>query len=214
MRTDAGFGGDDNIDFALDEGWQVLTKGSGGRRSGAWARQVSTQDWQALTPRRWIAPSPAPIAFVQPVQQWVLRWQTESGQLKHSTLLCSVSDWDVRTVVDAYDERGACETEIRSDKRGLKLVQRRKLQLTAQEALLLLTDVAHNTLAWMAPRLFPDGPLASFGPLRLIEDVLSLPGRLRFDRQRLVEVQLSQTHPYAPEVACGLALLLEHFGWP
>lgn len=214
LRADAGFGSDDNVDFALDEGWQVLTKGSGGRRPGAWAKQIAPAAWQQVAAHRWLAPSPNPLTYLRPVQQWVLRWQTPAGQLKHATLLCSVLDWSASALLTAYDARGACEAEFRTDKQGLKLARRRKLRLPAQEALILLTDLAHNTLAWLAPYMFPDGPLTTFGPLRLIEDVFSIPGRLRFDNQRLVEVQLNKAHPYALEVAAGLTNLLDHFGWP
>ena len=80
--------------------------------------------------------------------------------------------------------------------------------------MILLTDVAHNLLAWTSHWMFPSGPLAGFGPLRLIEDVLTLSGHLRFEDQRLVEVQLNVRHPHATAVAAGLERLLILFGWP
>jgi len=117
-------------------------------------------------------------------------------------------------VIEYYDDRGACETEIQADKGGLKLCKRRKRRVAAQEALILLTDVAHNTLAWVSNWMFPDGPLACFGTTRLIEDVLTIPGRLIFSQERLVEVQLNELHPHATQVAAGLERLLNHFGHP
>lgn len=59
-----------------------------------------------------------------------------------------------------------------------------------------------------------EGPLTGFGPTRLIEDVLAIPGHLVFDGDRLVEVQLNERHPYAFQVALGLERLLAHFGQP
>jgi hypothetical protein len=53
-------------------------------------------------------------------------------------------------VIAYYDARGACETEIQADKGGLLLSRRRKKVLAAQETLVLLTDLAHNLLAWAA----------------------------------------------------------------
>ena len=47
-----------------------------------------------------------------------------------------------------YDERARIETEIKADKGGLLLPKRRKKQFEVQEALILLTDLAHNILAW------------------------------------------------------------------
>jgi hypothetical protein len=85
---------------------------------------------------------------VRPTQHLVLRWQTSDGQTKYSTIVCSVLTWTLAEVIAHYDDRGACETEIQADKGGLKLERRRKKQLAAQEALILLTDVTHNLLAW------------------------------------------------------------------
>lgn len=62
--------------------------------------------------------------------------------------------------------------------------------------------------------MFPEGPLAEFGTTRLTEDVLSMPGRLFFSQERLVEVQLNCLHPHAEAVASGLERLLTHFGYP
>lgn len=214
LRSDAGFGGDANVNHALNAHWQVLAKGKGGRRPQAYARQVALQDWQALGQGRWVAQASAPPTYVCPTQHLVLRWQTEAGVLKYSTVVCSVMEWTPAEIIACYDDRGACETEIQADKGGLKLERRRKKHLAAQEALILLTDIAHNLLAWTPHWMFPAEPLAEFGTTRLTEDVLSLPGRLLFHQERLVEVQLNQLHPYAAEVATGLEWLLSHFGYP
>ncbi len=117
-------------------------------------------------------------------------------------------------VITYYDARGACETEIQADKGGLKLCKRRKKQPAAQEVLILLTDIAHNLLAWSSPWMFPNGPLAQFGTTRLIEDVLAIPGHLIFDQDQLVEVQLNELHPHSAQVAQGLARLMAYFGYP
>lgn len=215
LRSDSGFGGDDNVNYALKKQWQVLTKGSGGRRPGAFARRIPSEDWQTLRPDdRWVARAIAPPTYVRPVQHLVLRWRTQTGELKHSTGVCSVLDWSMVQVIEYYDDRGACETEIQADKSGLKLCKRRKRRAAAQEALVLLTDVAHNTLAWVSNWMFPDGPFACFGTTRLIEDVLAIPGHLIFSEERLVEVQLNELHPHATQVAAGLERLLDHFGHP
>lgn len=215
LRTDSGFGGDDNINYALTEKWQVLTKGSGGKRPNAFARQVAPTAWRVLRPDdRWVARAVNPPSYTQPVQHLVLRWRNQKGELKHATVICSILAWSMTEVINYYDARGSCETEIQADKGGLKLCERRKKQPAAQEALILLTDLAHNLLAWSSPWMFPDGPLAQFGTTRLIEDVLAIPGHLIFDDEQLVEVQLNELHPHASQVALGLARLLAHFGHP
>jgi hypothetical protein len=214
LRSDAGFGSDANVNYALTNGWQVLAKGKGGRRPQAYARQVAADGWQDIGSKRWVAQVSRAPSYVWPTHHVLLRWQTETGLLKYSTLVCSIANWSLAEIIAHYDDRGSCETEIQADKGGLKLERRRKKHLAAQEILVLLTDLAHNLLTWTGQWMFPSGPLAQFGPTRLIEDVLSLPGRLRFDQQRLVEVQLNELHPHASAVAEGLERLLAHFGQP
>ncbi len=214
LRTDAGFGADANVNHALAGGWQVLAKGKGGRRPQAYARQITPDAWQELGPTRWVAEVSAPPPYVQPTQHLLLRWQTETGLLRYSTVVCSVMAWAWSDIIAHYDDRGSCETEIQADKGGLKLERRRKKHLAAQEMLVLLTDIAHNLLAWTCRWMFPAGSLAHFGTTRLTEDVLCLPGRLCFQQDRLAEVQLNQLHPHAAAVAEGLERLLAHFGHP
>jgi hypothetical protein len=214
LRSDSGFGSDYNLDTALDQGWQVLSKSYGGRRAARLAHLVAQAEWQVVGPDRWVTQAVDPPTYLRPVQQFVLRWKTEQDELKHSHLVCSLPDWCPEQVVAAYDERGQCETEIQADKAGLKMVKRRKMHLAAQEALILLTDLAHNTLAWTSDWMFAQDRLSDFGTTRLIEDVLCIPGRLRFEQGRLVEVQLNRQHPYAEAVKEGLERLLHYFGDP
>jgi hypothetical protein len=55
LRTDAGFGGDANVNLALTAHWQLLAKGKGGKRPTAYATRIATADWQDLGQQRWIA---------------------------------------------------------------------------------------------------------------------------------------------------------------
>jgi hypothetical protein len=214
LRSDAGFGSDANINQALNAGWQVLTKNKGGRRPQAFARQIADQDWRPFGSERWVARAVAPPTYTRPVECLVLRWLTSNGQVKHAIVVCSITDWSLEEIIAHYDDRGACETEIQADKGGLKLERRRKKRLAAQEALVLLTDIAHNLLAWVPSWMSLGEPLASFGTTRMIEDAFHLPGRLFFQGERMTEVQLNRLHPYAEAVAAGLEHLLAHFGNP
>jgi hypothetical protein len=214
LRSDAGFGSDNNVNYALKAQWQVLTKNKGGRRPQAFAKRVAAEDWQPLRSDRWVAQAVAPPTYVHPTQCLVLRWLTPSGLVKYAVVLCSITSWSMSETVAHYDDRGACETEIQADKGGLKMERRRKKRLAAQEALVLLTDIAHNLLAWVPQWMFPEEPLAAFGTTRLVEDVFHLPGRLFFHNERLSEVQLNRLHPHAEAVAAGLERLLDHFGYP
>jgi hypothetical protein len=214
LRSDAGFGSDANINHALDAKWQVLTKNKGGRRPQAFARQIADEDWRPFGSERWVARAVAPPTYVRPTECLMLRWLTSNGQIKHAIVISSITAWTMEETIAHYDDRGACETEIQADKGGLKLERRRKKRLAAQEALVLLTDIAHNLLAWVPQWMFADEPLAAFGTTRLVEDIFQLPGRLFFHRGQLTEVHLNRLHPHAEAVAAGLERLLSHFGNP
>jgi len=214
LRSDAGFGSDANVNYALHAEWQVLTKTKGGKRPQIFASQVAAEDWEPLRYDRWVAQAVKPPTYERPTECLVLRWLTSRGEIKHAIVVCSIPGWTMADIIAHYDDRGACETEIQADKGGLKMERRRKKRLAAQEALILLTDVAHNLLAWVPQWMFPGEPLAAFGTTRLVEDVLHLPGRLLFHGERLAEVQLNRLHPYAKQVAAGLQRLLAHFGNP
>jgi hypothetical protein len=160
LRSDAGFGSDANLNQVLADDWQVLSKNKGGRRPAAFAARVPADGWQDLGVRRQWAALPQPLTYCRPMTAYVLRWWTDPHPAKHAIILCSIAAWSPAEVMPHYDDRALCEVEIQADKTGLHLAQRRKHALAAQEALILLTDVAHNLLAWTRHWMFPAGSLA------------------------------------------------------
>jgi len=90
----------------------------------------------------------------------------------------SLLDHDWHIIPDLFDGRGAVESEIKMDKSGLLLSKRRKQRFAAQEALLLLTDLGHNLLAWLQPWMFAESRFAKVGPVTLVNDVLCMPGEI------------------------------------
>jgi hypothetical protein len=215
VRTDAGLGTDANINYALWQQFQVLMKGFSGKRTQAWVKLLDQPPWLEDVARlRAITPAPAALRFGRRTHNYLLRWISPTGKLSYATLISSLLDLDPLPTLRLYDGRGADEGEIGSDKTGLLLPKRRKHSLAAQEALVLLTDVAHNLLAWLHPWALQDTPLAGFGPQRLVNDVLSIPGHLDFEHGRLVKVSLWQAHPYAKPVQIALVTLLRYFDLP
>jgi DDE family transposase len=121
--------------------------------------------------------------------------------------------WSLSTqeAVQRYDGRGALEGELHSDKGSLPLARRRQRRRLAQEALILLTDLAPNNIAWLRPWIFADSPFAEWGPRRIIRDLFAIPGDVVIKDGQLVKVRLSRAHPYAAAMAGCLAKLLEKF---
>ena len=97
--------------------------------------------------------------------------------------------------------------EIKADKSGLLVVKRRKRPLPAQEALVLLTDLAHNIAVGSKDWIFTDPQFAEYGVLRVVQDLLTIPGKITFRRGQMVALQLNSLHPLAKPVLKGLAQL-------
>lgn len=215
VRTDAGLGTDANINYALWLHFQVLMKGFSGTRTQSWVKQLVQPTWiEDVARLRAITTVPTPLRFGRRTRNYLLRWVSPKGKLSYGILISSLLDLDPLTTLRLYDGRGADEGEISSDKTGLLLPKRRKQSLAAQEALVLLTDVAHNLLAWLHPWALHNTPFAGFGPQRLVSDLLSVPGHLEFENGRLVKVSLWQAHPYAEPLQIALITLLRYFDLP
>ena len=196
-RLDQGFGGDENINWLLERGYGVLAKGCSNRRSAQLVQQV--RRWHAVGHDKFVGCVPTPVGFVRPVHTFAIRYATPT-QWKHTYLLSTLQLSAVATA-RLYDQRGGAETEFRADKSGgLHLQKRRKHKRDAQEVWILLTDLAHNCLSWVARTIFADSPFADFGLLRITRDLLCLPGRVEIENGQLLSVKLLQSSPYADDL--------------
>jgi hypothetical protein len=198
-RLDAGFGGDDNVDWLLARNYQVLVKGHSNRRAAKLAQQVKR--WLPVRTDKSVGRVQTPVSFSRPVHTFVMRHQTRQGW-KYSYLFSSLNLQSLPTVV-LYEQRGGAETEIRADKSGLALSKRRKHKRDAQEVWIILTDMVHNYLAWLTVNIFKDSPLANYGLLRISRDLLRTPGYIEMKEDQLLSVKLLKTSPHAADlVAC------------
>ena len=212
MRSDAEQGTNANVSYVLWLGFQVLMKAYSGRRTQAWVKRTPEAAWQTdpTGTKRWIAPTPVKLRLGRRMDSYLLRWLNAKQKFAYATFLTTLP-YPAFTQWDLYHGRGGAETEIRSDKSGLKLHQRRKQSLDAQEAWVVLTDVAHNLLAWLHPWMLTGSAFEAFGPKRLVHDLLNIPGKLFFEDGRLTKVALWETHPYADEMRLCLHNLLTTF---
>src|SRR5262249_25111626 len=108
-----------------------------------------------------------------------------------------------------YDLRGGgIETGFKQDRQGLG--RRNKKRFSAQAMVLWLEALAHNVLIWSRNWLSGTAWAGSgYGLLRLIRDVLSIPGRLTLDGEGCLRMLvLSQAHPLSVKVVTALQCLL------
>ena len=198
LRMDAGFGTDDNITWVLPHDYQLLVKGFSGKRAAAYARRVTM--WTEIRPNdTWIAWSPKQLVFPRPTRTAVVRWRTPK-QYRHALYITTLQDLTLHGLADLYDDRGRIEVEIQSDKMGLLIARRRKGHFVAQEMLILVNDWVHNLLAWLHANLLAESAFAGFGPTRIVRDLLTIPGEATIQDDTLLELRLSETHPYAAEM--------------
>ena len=83
----------------------------------------------------------------------------------------SLLESSLAALAEAYADRAAIEAELKAEKGGLQLHRRRKQRLAAQEALVLLTDLAHHLLAWSRGWMFQDAPCAPAGIDRIVNEL-------------------------------------------
>jgi hypothetical protein len=169
-------------------------------------------------------------AYVRPVRRVAVRCRKKNGQWGGGVLILTLSPEEVITLtqqpvdrlktptavmlayVYLYDQRGGgVETAIKGDKQGLGLTKRNKKRFAAQQMLIQLGALAHNTMVWAHQWLLPSVPqVKHWGILRLVRDGCHISGRLGFDPQhRIVRIVLNAADPLAKAFATGLSALLE-----
>jgi hypothetical protein len=209
-RLDAGWGHTEIINWLLARGYHVTGKFKAASRVQKLVRPITT--WEPTTsPGREVAVVPEPIALVRPCAQYAVRTPSKdkAGGYYHAVLFSSRTALDMPATVAHYDERAGMEADIKGDKRGLGLGVLRKQKLTAQKLVVLLGQWAHNVLLWARCWLATGAPrLATFGIVRLIQEVWAVPGRVKLVDAQLTRVRLHREHPRAWDVYRALPPLL------
>ena len=153
LRLDAGFGTDENINYALWRGYHLLAKVFSGKRAKTLSKSVN--EWVDVpsgadnTPRQagWVS---SPHRYCQRTRQLCVRTPKKRGGYEYSALVSTDFSSDLSTIVADYDGRsGAPESSFCQDSQGLKNRKRRKRGFIAQQVLTLLNQLAHNMIRWM-----------------------------------------------------------------
>ena len=203
-RIDGGAGTDEQLRWLLDRGYQVVAKGMSNRRAEALARKVSR--WDTFQDA-WLGEVDPPVDYGRPVRVFVKR-RLKKGQFCHSYYVSTLKLPSKKHYLAYYDDRGGAEVEqFRSDKSGLSMTARRKRCFLGQKGYILLTDLAHNLLAEFWHQALVGTKFESYGPKRIVRDLLAVPGRLVFEEDRLVRVELLSLNQNAKD----LTICLERF---
>jgi len=154
LRLDAGFGTDENINYALWRNYHLLVKMYSGNRAKVLAKSV--QEWVDISPgpdnrARQAGWGSAPHRYCRKTRQLAIRMAKKKGNgYKHSVLVITDMNADLHATVRDYDGRsGVPESTFCQDNQGLGNRKRRKRGFVAQQMLILLTQLAHNLIRWM-----------------------------------------------------------------
>ena len=234
LRFDAGFGTDANINYALWRGYQVLGKMYSGRRAQKLAASVET--WEAVpasqgTPGReagWVS---KPHRYSRKTTQVAVRTPKKDGTWSYAVLVSTKIDASLSEIVREYDKRsGAPESTFRQDYQALALRKYRKSGFVAQHVLVLLAQLTHNLLIWMKAWLIEaltpaatskkkarthrqktQQTLEGRGLKRLRRDILSLPGHVCFEGEKVIGIRINPLYPLIHHVTTALQAFLKTY---
>jgi Transposase DDE domain group 1 len=212
IRVDAGAGTEDDLNWLLSRGYEIMAKEYSGRRIVRLAKTVKEWIQDPIWSERsfgWVS-EPA-TGYVRPVRRMVVRCRRSDGTFAYGVLICSLEiehmltllGWQRSQAADPvttllayvtfYDQRGGgIETAFKGDKQGLGLTKRNKKRFDAQHMLVLLGSLAHNVVVW-ARQWLSCPKIQHYGPLRMVRDVFHISGLLHFDASgSVVEIILNQ----------------------
>lgn len=228
LRVDAGAGTQQDLNWLLARGYEIVAKEYSGQRVLRLVKTVSEWIQDPDWPERsfgWVN-EPA-SGSVRPVRRLAVRCRRQDGSFASGVLICSLSPQQILAVlsrpasqatdplavltgyVNFYDQRGGgIETSFKGDKQGLGLTKRNKKRFEAQHLLLLLGSWAHSVVVW-ARHWLSNPKIEHDGMLRMVRDVFHISGFLLLTpRGQLTEVVLNQAAPLAPALVDPLGQLL------
>jgi hypothetical protein len=217
LRLDGGFGTDENVEWLCERGYHFVIKGYGGSRAGKLARSVPEDGWQEgptegqrlAVPEEGAAPR-----YSRQTKTVLRRWSDAKGKVHTDYLLSTFAHLDAAGIAKLYDSRAGIESDIKGDKRGLGLEKRRKKSFPAQEAVVLLCQLAHNLLVWFERHFLGGTKAEGLGMERLVREVMAMPAQARVGRRgRRVRLRLPYLHPWASAVAEGVAARYPRNRW-
>lgn len=196
-RIDGGSGSDEQIIWLLKRDYQIIAKGYSHMRAATLAKQVKRWD---KCEDAWLAEIKPTVDYGRPIRLFVKR-RLKDGKECYSYYLSTLSLPAKGLFMQAYDQRGGAEVEqFRNDKSGLYLAARRKHGFLAQKGYILLTDLVHNLLSHFHAHALKGTKFDSFGPKRIVRDLLHWPGTLVFDANQLVRINLLSQKQFSADL--------------
>jgi len=241
LRLDAGFGTDENINYALWRGYHLLTKMYSGKRAKVLSKSV--RDWVDTSPgadnsSRQVGWVTQPHRYSKNTKQLAIR-KLKDEKYQYSVLVTTDMDADIQTTIDDYDGRsGVPESSFCQDNQGLGNKKRRKRGFVAQQMLMLLTQLAHNLIRWIQkwmtvaleqsvsdtsdakvdssscniPSEKAIKTLKEFGMKRFVIQILCLTGKVKMKDGKVHSVIINPLYPLVSRIIIAFKALLKPYG--
>jgi len=231
IRTDAGGGTDNEINWALGRGYHLHTKMYSAKRAAKLCRSVREWVKDTKVEGREIGWITEPHPYLRSTVQVGIRARKANGQWSYHVIVSTLepsqlrafvrfppgleSNEDLLAYVYFHDQRGGgVETSIKEDHQGLGLTKRNKKRFLAQEMVVLLGSLAHNVVIWARDWLAErHNPFLRLGIMRMVRDVFTMNGRVTLDeRGRILKISLNRLDPWAKPLKESLKPLLAPIG--
>jgi hypothetical protein len=239
LRLDAGFGTDENINFSLWRGYNILAKVYSQKRAKALTKSV--KEWVVVpsladNTQREAGFVQSPHRYCRKTVQVAVRTPTKKGGYSYSALVTTSINATLEQIVTDYDKRGGVpESTFCQDYQGLHVRRRRKGGFTAQKVLVLLSQLAHNLIIWMKSWLSDSLEASLFtgeeeptkterksialaqntiqqrGIKRFIRQILALSGKVVFNQQRVVCIFLNPLYPLINRIKTAFEAFLKPY---
>lgn len=213
-RLDSGYGTDENINYLIGLKDQILVKGFSGKRAKKLARSISESEWKEAGQDRWIAETKDNDIYSSPTRTILIRWKTPKGEVRYSYLVSTLFDMRPGELVKLYDQRQTLEAAIKVEKSILYLKKKRKKRWWAQYALVLLTQIGHNLLAWSREWIFKATSMVKAGVSEIVKKVLPIPAKIKVYGGRIVRLSLRSMDIYAKDCLKAFQNLVVRFENP
>jgi hypothetical protein len=232
IRIDAAGGGEERLDWLLGQGYQVHIKMFSWKRAAKLAQTVAIWYPSPDHPHREVGWVRHPYPLARPTTQVAVRSAKAKGGWSYHVIVSSLTPDQaiafsgrppetasrlayLHAYTDVYDDRsGPIEHSFGEDHQGLPLGKRHRRLFVPQEIVLLLLTLAHNTLVWSREWLASGYPqVRHLGVLRLVRDILQVPGLVTFDRENQpIQIAFNALDPLATELVAAWKPVLAPLG--
>ena len=207
FRFDGGITSGKIIEFLIDEGHLVLSKGNNSRTSRRLARRANNDAWEWVSPNQqandlgWIK-----IPGCRHRVRVILLRTFRRDKVVYSHLILNIPAevLSVKEAVVLYNARQTVESMIKESRRVLWISHLRTSHYWGLQAFVAFGFLAHNLLTWFQRDVFGDTGLGDLGLKRFVQDFMRLPAQVQ-KAGRTIRIKLMVAHANAHALVAAIA---------